>query len=603
MSADQEANGSDNEWDEGITRQVLESGGIQRIVCVDDIFTDTGNVDRDTIVAAVATGNVSPDSIREIAREALGEESDTYLVDDGDFAGQAQWLREHGRDMSEALWSRLGEAAPENRDDAITAQDPETLQQLRAFADAIGLEFVPLNLNSWRKQSSEILSRDGCTLIFFDRNLSGDGGADTEGEALLTATVRAYPPEKVIAVLFTHSVRVDGEYERWLAIASDPTLMDRVLVIAKERIRTDRAAFASELKMAILAPRLRRVADRVKSGFAEKASEAAGQIGRLTPHLLHSVLVSAVEREGSWGPDGLVGIASSYLRRWVEAYVRADAAVWADATQLRELSLRSRIVVLPGAEADEYNRINRVLLFDEPEHVNDLRLPIDTGDIFAFFDPNRPLTGQEPSALWVLVLQRCDLAVRSGGRRSYDPPLMPLAHIVRPTERTFSSGAAAIGRILLSSSPVLNHSASEVNLMDRRFAPSVALDACALNRDGIARLNVGEELTTDGLIPAWVDLAKRHLAWAEHKLDIYEQLRGKLGKKPDRQIEMALSSALTGTSREVAGFTCKVDVEHKVMLFGVRRVARLREPHSQDLMERLGALSSRIPLTAALDPR
>lgn len=603
MSADLETNGSDSEWDEGITRQVLESGGIQRIVCVDDGFTDTGNVDRDAIVAAVATGSVSPGLIREIAHEALGEESDTYLVDDDDFTGQAQWLREHGGDMSEALWSRLGEAAPENRDDAITAQDPETLQQLRAFANALGLEFFPLNLNSWHKQGSEILSRDGCTLVFFDRNLSGDGGAGTEGEVLLTTTVRAYPAERVIAVLFTHSVGVDGEYDRWLAIASsDPALMDRVLVIAKKRLRTDRAAFASELKMAILAPRLRRVAERVKTGFAEKASEAADQLGKLSPHLLHSVLVSAVETEGSWGPDGLVGIASSYLRRWVEAYVRADASVWADATQIRELSLKSRMVILPGAEADEYNRINRVLIFDESEHVNDLRLPIDTGDIFAFFDPHRPLAGQAPSGFWVLVLQRCDLAVRSGGRRSYDPPLMPLAHIVRPTERTFSSGAAAIARILLSSSPLIDHSASEVNLMDRRFAPSVALDACALNRDGIARLNVAEKLTTDGLIPAWIDLARRHLTWAEHKLDTYQQLRGKLGKQPDRQIEMALSSALTGTSREVAGFTCKLDIEHKVVLFGVRRVARLREPHSQDLMERLGALSSRIPLSATLDP-
>ena len=279
--------------------------------------------------------------------------------------------------------------------------------------------------------------------------------------------------------------------------------MDRVLVIAKERIRVDRAAFASELKMAILAPRLRRVADRVKTGFAKKASEAAEQLGLLSPHLLHTVLVSAVEREGSWGPDGLVGIASSYLRRWVEAYVRADADVWADATQLRELSLKSRMVILPGAEAEEYIKVNRVLVFDEPDHINDLRLPTDTGDIFAFFDPNRPLDGQEPSSFWVLVVQRCDLAVRSDGRRSYDPQLMPLAHIVRPSDRQSSSGAAVFARILLRSSPVTDHAATEVNLMDRHFVPSIALDACALNRDGIAMLKVAESLDTDGLIPAW----------------------------------------------------------------------------------------------------
>jgi hypothetical protein len=458
-------------------------------------------------------------------------------------------------------------------------------------------------LNGWQKSSSEILSRDGCTLIFFDRNLSGDGGTDTEGERLLTATVRANPPEKVVAVLFTHAVGTDGEYERWFAIAGDDAgLMDRVLVIAKERMRTDRESFASELKMAILAPRLRRVANRIREGFAQEATGAADHLSALSPHILHSVLVSNVEREGSWGPDGLVGIASAYLRRGVEAYVRANDVVRADASQLRELSLKSRLVKLLGAEAEEYDKINRVHIFDEPEHINELRLPIDTGDVFAFFDPARSWQEQTPTSFWVLVLQRCDLAVRSDGRRSYDPQLMPLAHIVRPSERTYSSGAAAIGRTLLVSSPMVDHSATEVNLLERRFVPAIALDSCALNRDGVARIEAGTELNTDGLTPAWAELGRKHWRWGKRKLDTYAELRRALGSRPDRRIEMALCSALTGTSKDISGFNCSLDVQAQSVKFGVRRVARVREPHSQDLMERLSALSSRIPLDAALDP-
>lgn len=604
MSEDLEAGRSNaNNWDDGSTQQVLESAQIRRIVCVDDGFTDTGAVDRDAIVASVRAGEVSPGLIRNVARELLGDESDTYLPDDDDVEGQAQWLREHGRDMSESLWSRLGEAAPERRDDAITAQDPETLRQLRNFAHVLGVEFYPLNLNGWRRRSDEILHGDGCTLIFFDRNLSGDGGADTEGEKLLTATVSAYPPEKVIAVLFTHAVGIDDEYSRWLAIAAaDRALMDRVLVIAKERMRTDRSGFASELKLAILAPRLRRVADRVRTGFAQKAAEAADHIDKLSPHLLHSVLVSSVEREGSWGPDGLVAIASAHLRRKVEAYVRADNAVRLDASHLREVTLKSRLVMLPGAEAQEYDSVNRARLFDEADHINELRLPVDTGDIFAFFDLTRALEDQLPSSFWVLVLQRCDLAVRSDGRRSYNPQLMPLAHIVNPTDREFSTGAAAIARIQLPSSPMLSSSAREINLSDRRFAPSIALDACALNRDGVARLQLNQELNTEGLIPSWATLADRHLQWGKKKLEAYRQFRKGLGRGQNRNIETALGNALTGTSKDFSGFECRLDVEHESILFGVRRVARLREPYSQDLMERLGALSSRIPLDAALQP-
>ena len=94
--------------------------------------------------------------------------------------------------------------------------------------------------------------------------------------------------------------------------------MDRVLVIAKERIRVDRAAFASELKMAILAPRLRRGLIALRPDSRRKPLRLQSSLVWLSPHLLHTVLVSAVEREGSWGPDGLVGIASSYLRGWLK---------------------------------------------------------------------------------------------------------------------------------------------------------------------------------------------------------------------------------------------------------------------------------------------
>jgi hypothetical protein len=596
-----------SEWAISGIQQVLSSGEIRRIVCVDDAFTDAGTVDRDAIIAAVSAGDVPGTLLREVAQEVLrenGEDVASYLVEDGDSEAQAQWLRENRDDVSDDRWSRLADAAPEKREDAITTRDAETLQQLRGFADAMSLEFFPLNLDGWREKGEQILGEEGCTLIFFDRNLSSNGGSDTQGEGLLAAAVREHPPESVIAVLFTHAVTALNEYDQWLAMSSaDPALKDRVLVIAKDRMREDHIGFASELKMAILAPRLRRIATLVSTGFTKLASRAAARIVEFSPHLLHSVLVSSVEKEGAWGPDGLVGIASAYLRQWLEAYVRADEEVRSDVSKIRELSLKSRDIALPAGEADEYSRINRVRMFDEPEHVNELRLPIDTGDIFAFFNPSQPVEGQSPNSFWVLVLQRCDVTVRGDGRRAYDPKLMPLAHIVRPRDRDHASGAALIGRILLHSSPLSGHVASEVNLQDRIFVPSIALDACALNEDGVARLSVSAELDMDGLIPAWVELGKRHWAWGERKLEAYRQMHEGIGHLADARVLAAITSALTGTARDTCGFTSHVDVGNKSILFGVRRVARLREPHSQDLMERFGALWSRIPLDVVLSEK
>ena len=587
-------------------KQVLASGDIRRIVCVDDAYNDAGVVDRDAIVAAVDNGVIPSELFRDVALEVLrqrGEEEGSYLVDDEQPGSQAQWLRENRDDVADQLWSRLAEAAPEERGDAITARDTETLQQLRNFASSVGMEFLPLNLQGWRDTGEEVIGGEGCTLIFFDRNLSADGGSEAEGEVLLTSAVKENSAESVIAVLFTHAVTAAEEYDRWLSLAgSDPDLQDRVMVIAKDRMREDRLGFASELKMAILAPKLRRISALISKGFVEFAGNAAEKILGFSPHVLHSVLVGSVEKEGAWGPDGLVGIASAYLRRGLEGYVRADQVVWSDVCRIRELSLKSRDIVLPSGESEEFSSINRVRIFDESAHINELRLPIDTGDVFAFFNVNQSVT-QNPSSFWILVLQRCDVTVRGDGKRGYDPKLMPLAHIVKPSEGGRSTGAGAIGRIRLYSSPLKGNPASEINLQDRIFVPAIALDACALNPDGVARLSVSAELDQGGLIPAWMELAKRHKKWGDKKLSAYREMRDMLGDRPDQRVLSAISNSLTGAEKEIVGFNSKIDPENDEILFGVRRVARLLEPHSQDVMERLGALSSRIPLDVILMDR
>jgi hypothetical protein len=602
--SDEAGNGNETRKNYLATRQVLLSADIRRIVCVDDGFTDAGAVDTDSIIVAVSRGEVEADQVRDVAFEVLGDQDASYLAEADDFAAQAQWLREHRTDLTADMWARLGGAAPEDRTAATTAQDPEALQQLRAFADEVGIEFISLNLKGWRTRENDLLAMDGCSLIFFDRNLSDDGGTDDEGEKLLRSTTSKYPPEKAVTVLFTHSVGTDGEFGHWQVMAGfDESLRDRALVIAKQRIRADPASFASSLKMAILAPRLRRVADRIRKGFAEKAGEAADRLGSLSPHVLHSLLVTGADREGAWGPDGLMAIASADLRRGVETYVRADSDVRVAALQIRDLSRESYEVVLPNAELAEYDEINRARVFDEAPHVNDLRLPVDTGDIFAFFDPKKAWNKQSPNDFWIVVLQRCDLTVRSNGKRSYSPPLMPLLRIATPSENDGSPlNAASSKRVKLFSSPLRDHTASEVRLAERRFAPSIALDACAFHSDGVSRIDLGKRADAEGLSPPWAELLRRSDAWAKSKLELYDRLCKGLAKRPSTDMTSALCGAVTGALKDVSGFSSVVDPGHKRIMFGVRRVARLREPYIQDVMERLSALSARTALDSALMP-
>ena len=581
---------------------VLTAAGIVRIICVNDNFTEIGTVDPSTVVAAVAGGKIDPSLVREVAEEVLGNDSGAYLATDDDPSSQAEWLREHQEEMTEAHWARLGSGAAEEPTEGTTAKDAQTLQLLQEFADSVGVEFIGLNLSSWNADGTSIIANEGCSLVLFDRNLQRDGAAEDYGEFLLRTTVESYEPEKVIAVLFTHSVTPEEEYASWQVLAqASPKHGDRVIVIAKARLRSDVMDFASELKFAILAPRLRRVAERIKEGFTKKAADAGARLLELSPHILHAVLVKSVAKEGAWGPDTLTSIASTYLRRGVEAYVRSDGQVCSDAASLREISLRSPDLHLPGGLVEEYAELNRARMFDDEAHINPLRLPVDTGDIFAFFDAEKSFDSQPVLTLWIVVAQRCDLAVRPSGKRNYEPQLMPLAHIVSgnsaETERV---GGAAIGKFSLLATPLAECTASQVNLSDRAFVPSIALDACALNVDGVGRVDTKSTLDIAGLTPPWVKLAERHVERGSKAVKVFRELASNFPRLTTLT-RRALVVSATGVSRELNGFNASIDLRHGVVTYGVRRVARLREPYSQDLMERAAGMASRIPLDAAVE--
>lgn len=273
-----------------------------------------------------------------------------------------------------------------------------------------------------------------------------------------------------------------------------------------------------------------------------------------------------------------------------------------DQVPFARVSRRSGSFLLPGAEAEEYDHINRIRVFEESDHINELRLPIDTGDIFAFFDASKSWETQPPNRdFWIIVLQRCDLAIRQNGKRSYAPTLMPLVRVASPSQGDESSAGAA-KRIQLFSAPVRSHPASEIRLAERRFAPSLALDACALNYDGISRINIQNPPSVEGLVPSWVELMKLSQQWARKKITRYKELHARLPGQVHPDLNTALFSSVTGAVKEVGGFNSVIEPEQGRILFGVRRVARLREPYIQDVLDRLSSLSSRIPLDALLDP-
>ncbi|MFJ5216958.1 hypothetical protein ACIP98_19825 [Streptomyces sp. NPDC088354] len=591
-------------------QELIALANIQRIVCVDDYYSITTD-DVFEVVAAIEresldreillTMATSHPDLAELSEEDLPADLAAEIV-----RGAWETLDVDARsEISTLVRNHLGPQAIDA--DAPPNEDANAMVMLRNLL-ADPPEFLTLTLDEWRQQSAGLLGDDISTLLLFDRGFEREGASDTAGEAEIQRVLQGDHPHWRVALL-THTVtNPDEEIEAWRHLSAEFAVdAAKFLVIAKGHLSREPGRFPAMLKLTLLVPALERMQEIVANAIRDTWSHALEQVQAKDPYTLETALNGNRHLDGTWGPDTLLRLISAFTQDRVLASLRRDPELHRHNSAI--LSLNTVNMPLQRDQTRikaELAEMQRMEFFKESEHLSELHLPLEVGDIFqvrkftvepASFEANRSsstlrrddIPQAAPSKYYMLLGQPCDLSVRHDGSRANDLEYLRLAPIrLLSPEVSVRAGGGSSHAFELPFFDAATGAGVQVELNRVRIVAANALDFCVFGKGGTSSLSA-KDTCPDTAIPAWAGRFKDLQKWVSKTVAQYERMTPhKIPGKGANAVTVALTQSGT-----MPGLSSLISISNQEVHFGITRVGRLREPYRAAVLTRLAQRDSR----------
>ncbi len=459
--------------------ELFQNLAIERVFCVDDVYAEEWKFE--DIQAAQL--ELAPQELLNIMPE-FG----AAIPDDRDVR------RQHFRQ----LWDRMDPATQQDRAKRILAfvrskdeagrNDDKVAATLQ---DIVGKDrLVTLSPTAWEKQGARILAgiANHRVLVLFDQDLSGTGGSQTGGMALVKNLLAKYGASNLLCGLLTHTATMANQHERWEELSREPGVdRDRFVVVPKQWLSQDPVGFARMLKLVALSPDCQKLKTKIKALLDSATAAAAKQVDAISVFDFDHVVFRGSYEEGLWEPDALFRLHGIFHRTELRKNSHDDK-------ELSELLDRLRTVSLIPTDCESIPspsswRLQQQEMYEPAEYINGLHLPIEAGDIFQKTDG-----GSTKS--FILLGQPCDLIVRtSDGKRHPEITDVLLAEIAAlDEEKPYAEALPYFGDDRSKSHYVMFR---RTHMVD----PCV-LDLCVFNSDGAATIDP-TAACPGRLTPAW----------------------------------------------------------------------------------------------------
>lgn len=480
--------------------ELLDLAGIAEVICVDDVY------------------GVMPveDVIQECVNENMKEDVFGRLPHIGKFAnmrGDDTW-----RDAVRAEWLRLN--SDEQQDVVHAVRANRDVDYTKDFVSAgrldeifRGRSFRKLSLAGWRvcKPTLRGPTAKKRTLVLFDQDMKYDGGSDRQGTDEISVITSNREFDSVTCGLLTHKATTENASNEWERLSSESGLpRDRWLLTPKTALSDDPRHFAFMMRLTVMSPACAAMKERVKSVLEESLKLASEKLNEVKVHDFDHVVMRLPQIEGAWEPDMLVRLFGIYQRAEMLAKMRTDAVLHDAVERARSVSaVKTKSPAIPQPSSQ---LIQRAELYEGPDIINGLHLPIELGDIFE-------LIGSSPARKFILLANPCNLMVRSKGRRAVGVEEALLAEIVEESAKA-GDGNAENALARYAELPYFDTGSTAPHWVDLRRVHSVrlkVLDLCVFNGDGDAKISTSS--SCPGIvIPPWQRRHGRLRSWAEELL-------------------------------------------------------------------------------------
>jgi hypothetical protein len=451
-----------------------------------------------------------------------------------------------------------------------------------------GVDYRPITLAQWNEEKEELLNPTVPVLILFDRDFHLEGESTDLGESLLAEVINRHDGN-IYCGMLTHGAWSDaGERELVTRIAdrsgSTVDVVD-VVVIAKSAIVAKPGMFPMKLKAVLLARRVRALRTRVIGILSDAGQHAATELGKLDAYTMSELIVAA-DKEGTHGVHNMLRVAATKQRIAIHRALWPDEDVNSALGDIRLIHDAQREVnPLPATDISPLRREDR---YDTGEYLADLHLALEPGDIFEKVTPDVVLNsaGQaNPGKRFILLMQACDIAVRSDGHRLGSPKTFTLALV----KRIRRDDRHSFDHFLEYYDEVGGDEVWCVRMSERVQFPVRALEACVFADDGQAVVKVGQQAPTT-LTPGWRKRFDELQEWTGRTLASYKKM---VGPGTDKAVARLLTESLTGTASELVDIKAKLDLNGDRVGYGLRRIGRASNDDARGILANAGNYTSR----------
>lgn len=566
------------------TTSLLNAMGITRVIWVDDQHVvDDGTSSLDQVRDALFFPQVLQGiwACLDLAKIAIPVSTNRTSAEEARELLDARWT-----DFENELQVQITQvvrAAASLSDQHPDLQVEQRTSELEAISipDLFvieGVTFLPLSLAEWRAQGAVLLDSDEPTMLLIDRDFSDEGGSATGGEQVLADVLKDPRAKNFTAALFSHTLESE-DAERALAIdlAHRYELeVTRVTTIGKYR---SGLALPEALRVLLLAKELEEYRALILRALDEANVAARAKIESLHRYTLLGSIAAASD-EGAYELDMPIRIAMNAYRPKVLRILRDRIASPPLLERFRDTATREAYL-FAGTENPQIRSVLREDIFDDPQSLSELHLPIEVGDIFKTY-PVGPEAVSRKARYWVLLGQACDLSIRRVGERANNVEALTLTQL-RP-----QASSALIPRSLDAQRmhPVGQFDVNDdqvwfINAAEQIIVPAAAIDATVFGPDGRAVLPCPEPTVpvSEGWSKRREALNKFGTNWIEDYAASTQLLSppaaGASAKRYQRTLAMIANSIAGAPSYLKHGVMVEMNADVRTVEYGLRRAGRI----------------------------
>ncbi|RFM27141.1 hypothetical protein [Deminuibacter soli] len=476
------------------------------------------------------------------------------------------------------------------------------------FADGVLICLTP---NEWIDQRDAILQglpEGERILVLFDQDLklAGDPFTVTKGEDLILEVKNRNIPDKIIATLFTHTTTdIANELTDRQVICENGKGLSVVdfFLLSKSRLNKH-DLFTDGIKKACLNTFCEVIKDRTITIIEEAQAKTIERLRTFDTYDFDHTVFKTSSTEGVWEPETLLRITDVLFKDNVRELMNDGNYVSQVNDTICSAKEVSNIeIAIKDAKPVPYNKkfeLRHQELFESDKHLNELRRPIDNGDIFVITD------GEKKNKHYILVAQECDMMVRgdNGKRGSESAIFLEIEKL--SSEQLFTEMKRKYeGEI--KKKKFANHFFADKYQLEYFERGTDKNGLVHFKKDIVIALNVLDLIVFNSTGEAVLDLNaptydKRfhNSAWQQRYELIKDEFEkyaqeldshnGVLDAISNEFISEAQRNAIKAHLRHPFSFLEKVGIlvnySNRKFNFGIKRVGRLRLPKSKNLLDR-----------------